>query len=218
MPSLVGSEMCIRDSLWTLPFCSLARISPTICSVASLPIESTPLFFLGWHLNGVGPLPPPVATIITARRQGPPLGRRARDTCDGNPVLRAEDAVPRSNAPRDSGGPRRVHPKQEARLVGPALCQLLGNTAEEPTQASTSRLVRDTPACCAFANLAHCTALRAASASLGAASAPVFGASDQRRESIFQPILPTRCRRDFLETSKAPTYPQHIRLKIVVPD
>ena len=28
----------------------------------------------------MGPLPPPVATIITARRQGPPLGRRARDT------------------------------------------------------------------------------------------------------------------------------------------
>ena len=42
--------------VWTLPFCSLARISPTFCSVASLPIQSTPLFFLGWHLNGVGPV------------------------------------------------------------------------------------------------------------------------------------------------------------------
>ena len=30
--------------LWPLPFCSLARISPTFCSVASLPIESTPPF------------------------------------------------------------------------------------------------------------------------------------------------------------------------------
>ena len=30
--------------LWTLPFCSLARISPTFCSVGLLPIESTPLF------------------------------------------------------------------------------------------------------------------------------------------------------------------------------
>ena len=30
--------------LWTLPFCCLARISSTFCSVASLPIESTPLF------------------------------------------------------------------------------------------------------------------------------------------------------------------------------
>ena len=63
-----------------MPFCSLARISPTFCSVASLPIESTPLFFLGSHLNGVGPLPPPAATTTTVRRQGPHVGRRARRT------------------------------------------------------------------------------------------------------------------------------------------
>ena len=66
--------------LWTLPFCSLARISSTFCSVASLPIESTPLSFLGWHLNGVGPLPPLAATTTTVRQQGPPVGRRARGT------------------------------------------------------------------------------------------------------------------------------------------
>ena len=66
--------------MWTLPFCSLARISPTFSSVASLPIEPTPLSFLGWHLNGVGPLPPPAATSTTARRQGPPVGRRALGT------------------------------------------------------------------------------------------------------------------------------------------
>ena len=66
--------------LGTLPFCSLARISPTFCSVTSLPIESTPLFFLGWHLNGVGPLPPRAATTTTARRQEPPVGHRARGT------------------------------------------------------------------------------------------------------------------------------------------
>ena len=66
--------------LWTLPFCSLARISPTFCIVASLPIEPTPLFILGWHLNGVGPLPPPAATTTTVRRQGPPVSCRARDT------------------------------------------------------------------------------------------------------------------------------------------
>ena len=75
----VASQMAPLGS-WTLAFRSLARTSAPFCNVASLPIESTPLFFLGWHLNGVGPLPPPVATIITARRQGPPLGRRARDT------------------------------------------------------------------------------------------------------------------------------------------
>ena len=67
-------------SLWTLPFCSRARIYPTFRSVSSLPIESKPLSFFGWHLNGVGPLPPPAATTTTVRRQVPPVGRRARDT------------------------------------------------------------------------------------------------------------------------------------------
>ena len=55
-------------------------ISPTFCSVASLPLESTPLSFLGWYVNGVGPQPPPAATTTTVRRQGPPVGRRARGT------------------------------------------------------------------------------------------------------------------------------------------
>ena len=64
---------------WTaiLQSCS---ISPTFCSVASLPIESTPLSFLGWHLNGVGPLRILAATTTAVRRQGPPVGRRARGT------------------------------------------------------------------------------------------------------------------------------------------
>ena len=64
---------------WTLPFCSLARMSPTFCTVASIPIESTPHLFLGWYLNGVGPLPPPAVTTATAQQQGSPVGRRARD-------------------------------------------------------------------------------------------------------------------------------------------
>ena len=43
--------------------------------------------------------------------------------------------------------PRGIHtgiesPRQEARLAGPSLCQLLRNSAEVPTQASTTRLVR----------------------------------------------------------------------------
>ena len=42
--------------------------------------SSHALVFLGWHLNGVGPLPPPAATTITARRQGPPVDRRACGT------------------------------------------------------------------------------------------------------------------------------------------
>ena len=51
-----------------------------VCSVASLPIESTSLFFLSWRLNGVGPLPRPAATTTTVRRQGLPVSRRARCT------------------------------------------------------------------------------------------------------------------------------------------
>ena len=35
--------------------------------------------------------------------------------------------------------------RKEARLFGPALCQLLSNHAEEPTQASTTRHVRSGP-------------------------------------------------------------------------
>ena len=138
MPSLVGSEMCIRDrdgreprivrchhdsgnnkaafllrllrakvsnhhgnrqtckgilcvsalspyniaslGLWTLPFCSLACFSSDVLvALHRFPSSHAPVF-LGWHINGVGPLPPPAATTITARRQGPPVDRRARGT------------------------------------------------------------------------------------------------------------------------------------------
>ena len=61
---------------------------------------------------------------------------------DGNLGIRAEDSAFRSNAPRDSGWPERVRTRQEARLVDPALQQFLRNSAEEPTQASTTKLAR----------------------------------------------------------------------------
>ena len=61
---------------------------------------------------------------------------------DDNLGLRAEDTAPRSDAPRDTGRPDRARPRQEARFAGPALRQLPRNSAEEPTQASTARLVR----------------------------------------------------------------------------
>ena len=60
---------------------------------------------------------------------------------DGNLGLRAEDAAPRSSASRDSGRPERVRTRQEARLVGAALRQLLRNSEDEPTQALIPRLV-----------------------------------------------------------------------------
>ena len=94
---------------------------------------------------------------------------------DDNLGLRAEDAAPRSNAPRDPGRPERVRPRQEARLVGPALCRLLCNPAKEPTQAPPTRLNRSAlrqhvarlPASRSTSNN---TAPRTASASLGTAS------------------------------------------------
>ena len=66
--------------LWTLPFCSLACFSFDVLVALHLFPSSHAPVFLGWHLNGVGPLPPPAATTITARRQGPPVDRRARGT------------------------------------------------------------------------------------------------------------------------------------------
>ena len=98
---------------------------------------------------------------------------------DGNLGLRAEDAAPRSNAPRDSGRQKRVRTRQEARLVGPALCRLLCNLVKEPTQASPTILFRSVlrqhvvllPASRSASNS---IAPRAASASLGTASAPSF--------------------------------------------
>ena len=62
--------------LWTLPFCSLVWISPTVAFVNlqsgltlsdvlvalhRFPSSHAPVF-LGGHLNAVGPLPPPAAT------------------------------------------------------------------------------------------------------------------------------------------------------------
>ena len=115
--------------------------SSTPSSVASLPIESTPLFFLRVHLNGVGPLPPAAATTTTARRQGPPVGHRAHGTWTttldfvrktlhlGAALLGTLDGL-----------------DEYTRDKSPGLLILhsasLPNTAEEPTQASTTRLVR----------------------------------------------------------------------------
>ena len=127
--------------LWTLPFCSLARIFPTFCSVASLPIELTPLF----SSDGIS-----TEWVLFPLQRRPLNSETAGASCwsprtwhmDGNLGLRAQDAAPRSFAPRDSGRPNRVRTRQKVTLVGLALCRLKRNSAEEPTQASTTRHVR----------------------------------------------------------------------------
>ena len=98
---------------------------------------------------------------------------------DGNLGIRAEDAAPRSIAPRDSGRPERVRTRQETRLLGPAICRLLYNPAKEPTQASQTRLVCSTlrqhvVLLTASRSASNSIAPRPASASLGAATAPSF--------------------------------------------
>ena len=55
------------------------NLSDVLVALQSFPSSHAPVF-LGWHLNGVGPLPPPKVNTITARRQGPPVGRCARGT------------------------------------------------------------------------------------------------------------------------------------------
>ena len=67
----------------------------------SFPSSQAPVY-LGWHPNGVGLLPLPAVTTMTVRPQGPPVGRRARKHADDSLGLRAEDASPRSDAPRGS--------------------------------------------------------------------------------------------------------------------
>ena len=106
---------------------------------------------------------------------------------DGNFGLRAEDAVPRSFAPRDSGRPIRVRTRREVRPADPALCPLCCNLAEELIQAPTTRPARSalsqhavTLPALRFAS--HSIAPHAASASPGTDSAIFFaGASDPLR-------------------------------------
>ena len=140
--------------LWVLLFCSLARISPTFCSVASIPIESTPLFFLGWHLNGVGPLPPPAATTTTARQQGPPVGRRARGTWTATlDYVQKTLHLGALHLATQHSRPSR----HETR--GPACwsCTLPVETqlrkGADPSLNNQTCSLRGTPACCTFASL-----------------------------------------------------------------
>ena len=80
--------------LWTLPFCSLVSISPNedpvnlqsglnlsdvLVALHRFPSSHAPVF-LGWHLNGEGPLPPPAATNRRPLPSRCCKGRRARGT------------------------------------------------------------------------------------------------------------------------------------------
>ena len=160
---------------WTLPFRSLARISHDILyrCIASHRVNAP--VFPRMASQRSGPSSPSSGDHYNSETAGTSCWSPRTWHMDGNLGLRAEDAAPRSNAPRASGRPERVRPRQEPRLVGPALCRLLYNPVKEPTQASPTRFVRSALRQ-HVANLpasrfrSNNTALRAASASLGTAS------------------------------------------------
>ena len=127
--------------LWTLPFCSLARISPTFCSVASLPIESRPCCpRMAAHRSGSSS--PSSGDHYHSEKAGASCWSPRTLHMDGKFGLRAEGAAPRSLAPRDSGRPIRVRTRREVRLAGPALYPLRCNPPEELIRASTTRPAR----------------------------------------------------------------------------
>ena len=127
--------------LWTLPFCSLARMSPTFSSVASFPIQST-LLFSSDSTSTERVFFSPSCDHYNSETAGASCWSPRTWYMDGNLGLCAEDAAPRSFARRDSVRPNRVRTRQEVKLAGPALCRLLYNPAKELTQASQTRLVR----------------------------------------------------------------------------
>ena len=103
---------------------------------------------------------------------------------DDNFGLRAEDAAPRSFAPRDSGRPIRVRTRREVRPADPALCPLRCNFAEELIRASTNRpprsaLSQHAVTLPASRFISHSIAPQAASASPGHHHSIIFGTSDR---------------------------------------
>ena len=140
--------------LWTLPFYSLARISPTFCIVASLPIESTPPFSsvgisTEWVLYPLQRLPLQqrydrgllLVAVHVAHGRQPWTPCRRRCT--------SELCASRLSTARPS--------RHETR--GPACwsCTLPVETqlrkGADPSLNNQTCSLRDTPACCTFASL-----------------------------------------------------------------
>ena len=130
--------------LWTLLFWSLARISPTFCGIARFPSSQRPCFPRMESQRG-GSSSPPSGDRCNSETAGASCWSPRTWHMDSNLGLCAEDAAPRSLAPRDSGRPNRVRTRREVKLVGPAVCRLKRNSAEDPTQATTTIHVRSEP-------------------------------------------------------------------------
>ena len=141
--------------LWALPFYSLARISPTFCSVASLPTEPTSLSFLGWHPDGVGPLPPPAATTTTARRQGAPVGRRARGTWTATLDYVQKTCTSELCSSRlRTAKPSTHETRGQACWSCTLSVEIQPREGADPSITDQTCSLRATPTCCTFASLA----------------------------------------------------------------
>ena len=117
------------------------NLSDVLVALHRFPSSHAPVF-VGWHLNGVGPLLPPAATTTTVRRQRPHVGRRARGTWTATLDYVQKTSHLRALLLSDSGQPIRVRTRREVRLAGPALCPLRCNPAEGLIRASTTRPAR----------------------------------------------------------------------------
>ena len=136
-----------------MPFCSLARIRPTSFSVASLPIESTPLF----SSDGISTewvLFPSSGDYCNSETAGA-SGWSPRTWNTYNLGLHAEDAAPRSDVPRDSEEFERVRPRRKRPdlVPHPAGYHATARGADPSLNSQTCSL-RATPACCKFSSTA----------------------------------------------------------------
>ena len=144
------------SDFWTLPFCSLTRISPTFCSIASLPIESTPLF----SSDGIS-----TEWVLFLQRR--PLQQR-----DGRGLLLVAAHVAHGRQPWTTCRRRCTSELCSSRLrtAKPSTHETKGNACwpgtlpvetqlrrgADPSLNNQTCSLRATPACCPFASLVLC--------------------------------------------------------------
>ena len=116
------------------------NLSDVFVALHRFPSSHAPVF-LEWHLNGVGPLPPPSATTITVRRQGPPVGRRARGTRTANFIYVQKTLHLGALLLATQDGRSEYARDERSGLLVLALCLWRCNPEEELIQVSTPVLL-----------------------------------------------------------------------------
>ena len=141
--------------LWTLPFCSLARISPTFCSVASLPIESRPCF-PRMASQRSGPSSPSSGDHYNSEKAGASCRSPRTWHMDGNFGLHAEDAAPRSfcSSRLRTADPSTHETRGQACWSCPLPIALQPRRGADPSLNNQTARSALSPACCDFDRLA----------------------------------------------------------------